>query len=160
MKIQDFKQEKKHFISQTENLNIFLNGSGNFYKEYHRYLNSALLIIKDKFPPEAQKWIAVGLACENGSATYDDVKTTQMEIYDYREKFLGLNDVSIDPSSEADALSKLFLFCVEHADDENGVNCSVKTSVIQAIDEFSTIFIETFGNAENLVGQLRSSFGV
>ncbi|NHZ42751.1 hypothetical protein [Massilia aquatica] len=160
MSIQDLSKEKNYFIELTANLDIFSNRKNNFFKEYHIYLNSALRLVESKFPPEAYEWIGVAAACVDGSATVDEVKDTQNDIYVYRKNILGLNEISIEPSSELDALTLLFLFCVEHADDEYGINCSIKSSVIQAIDEFSTIFIEAFENGENLVLQLHRAFGM
>ncbi len=155
----DYSSERSEFIRLTSNMNIFLNKNGNFYAEYHLFLANSLLLILDRFPSFVRGWWEVARRCADKDATLDEIREVRAEIIEFRKQQLGLDGFSEEVMNEVDAMTVLFFFALEHQD-ENGINCNVPTSVVQAIDEFTMVFIEFFGFGKRLAIILSESFEV
>ena len=62
-----------------------------------------------------------------------------------------------DTKNQAEALTFLFQFAVEHPDDEYRLHTK-GISLSQAVDEYSFFYIEFFGHGKELAELVRSCF--
>jgi hypothetical protein len=151
------------FIANTKKLRILTGGDK--FNQYHQFLLSALeLLIKEKnFPAKANEWIDAARACLDRKISLEDARKIQEEIKGYKIKLQKSGDSFEEGGSEEFVIAELLQFAVEHPDDERrvdtrGTDISNGTGLVQAIDEFSLLFIEYFGRGSDLVRLLKESF--
>lgn len=153
--IENYKEDADLFARKTAMLKI-TDGSDQFI-EYHKYILESLNMIKEFFPSKAHAWYQASMDCMSRSISVADAKKIGAEIRAYRLNVLGANNHMPDVKNQAEALTYLFQFAVEHPDDEYRLN-TTGISLVQAIDEYSFLYIRFFGRGENLVRLQTSIF--
>lgn len=155
--MEDYNDDFNFFVKETAYLDITMDGDK--YMEYHRYILESLNLISEFFMPEAHLWCQSSINCMNRTISLAETKRIQSEIKSYRVNILGGTNHMPDVKNQAEALTFLFQFAVEHPDDDVYQSLYTTRSLfIQAIDEYSLFYIEFFGHGKELVELLHSCF--
>ena len=153
--MKSYMEEFHSFVDKTSGLDY--TKGGDKYMEYHRYILESLNLISEFFMPEAHFWYQSSINCMNRSILLAEAKRIESEIKSYRVNTLGGTNHMPDTKNQAEALTFLFQFAVEHPDDEYRLHTK-GISLSQAVDEYSFFYIEFFGHGKELAELVRSCF--
>ena len=152
----DISRERTLFITQTANLDIFKRPRAETYYEFRLFQVAAIESLSHHFDEACSKW------AKNARKTLDksDKNLTQErnieEIEDYRKANLGLDYFGPDQFGKMDALTTLLRLALEEWPSDPAAES--EASIVQGIDEFSSIFIVNFGESESLLRIFKESF--
>lgn len=154
--MENYIKEFHFFVDKTSELDY--TKGGDKYMEYHRYILESLNLISEFFMPEAHLWYQSSINCMNRTISLTEAKRIQSEIKSYRVNILGGTNHMPDVKNQAEALTFLFQFAVEHPDDDEYRLYTKGISLIQAVEEYAFFYIEFFGHGKELVELVRSCF--
>lgn len=156
--MENFREEAQYFIEQTAKMNIFATAGTEAYACYREFIIKALTLLESELEEPFSKWLNTFQITSGRATTSAQLAETRKAIEEYRCQQLGLNNFGVLRTGANDALTVLFMFAFE--DWPSNPETLAKTSIIQAIDEFSSTYIEFFGNGIELVRILKNCFHV
>lgn len=137
------------FCDATADLDFLRAGVANAYIKFRHYIFAALKVILSELPEVFSDWHenAVILLKSN----HDNARFSEMseQVISYRKTVLHLSIFSPSCKNNIEAATVLFMFAFEKWEDTPELLS--QPSIIQGIDEFSTLVIEFFGKADLLV---------
>lgn len=152
----DREQEQDFFVSQTAHLDIFLKSGEQAYSRFRLFQYDSLMLLRNQFESKFIEWLPVLERASLNQETEGRLKEVREEIVEYRKKNLGLKTFGPDRENATDALTVLFLLCLESWPERPEATADV--SIAQCIDEFATTYIEFFGNSKCLLENLKHRF--
>lgn len=153
--MENFEQEQVYFDEQTAKMNIFVRAKSEAYARYREFGFGALALLPEVNETPFVKWLPFARLAARRQTEDDQLAIARKSIDAYRKQ-IGLNNFSEPRINKQDALSVLFMFALE--DWPNEPDTQAVTNVVQAIDEFSSLYIEFFGGGAGLVQTLKKCF--
>lgn len=154
----DFEQEQTYFDEQTAKMDIFAGAGSEAYARYREFVCKALTLIPEGQESPFVTWLPSAQLAARREAKVEQLTAARKSVEEYRQQQLGLTSFAGPRVNKQDALSVLFMFALEDWPSEPA--SQARTSIVQAIDEFSSLYIEFFGHGRVLVQVLRECFGI
>jgi hypothetical protein len=156
--MEDFEQEQAYFDGQTAKMDIFAVSETEAYAHYRAFVLKALALLPEAQESPFAQWLASARLAMRREATVGQLAAARKSVEEYRQQHLGLKSFTGPRVDGRDALSVLFMFALD--DWPSNPATQTKTSIVQAIDEFSSLYIEFFAHGRELVQVLKQCFGV
>ncbi len=156
--MEDFGKEHEYFVHQTAKLDVFAASGAQAYACFRKFVVGALTLLNSEMDEVIAAWLPTARLAADGRASSEQLANARRLVEQYRQSELGLFAFSEPRIGKCDALTVLFMFALE--DWPKHPESEAKTNIVQAIDEFSSLYIEFFGRGRELVQVLRSCFGV
>lgn len=156
--MEDFEEEQDYFVRQTAKMDVFATSGAEAYACFRKFVLEALMRLNSEMDQVVVTWLPTAHLAANRSATAEQLANARELVEQYRQSQLRLSTFSEPRTGKADALTVLFMFAFE--DWPEHPESEAKTNIVQAIDEFSSLYIEFFGRGRELVQVLKSCFNV
>ncbi|SMC18264.1 hypothetical protein SAMN02745857_00512 [Andreprevotia lacus DSM 23236] len=154
----DREQEQEIFVAETASLDVFAKVGEQAYARFRLFEYDSLMLLRSHFTSEFMKWLPIIELASTNQAASEQLMWARDEILKFREQYLGLKAFGPDRESAEDALTILFLLCLESWPQRP--EAVAKTTIVQGVDEFATTFIEFYGRSKSLLEALKQRFEI
>ena len=156
--MEDFEEEQDYFVRQTAKMDVFATSGAEAYACFRKFVFEALARLNSEMDQLVATWLPTARLAANRRATPEQLASARELVEQYRKSQLRLSTFSEPRTGKGDALTVLFMFALE--DWPEHPESEAETNIVQAIDEFSSLYIEYFGRGKELVQILKSCFNV